>query len=467
MFPAAKWLKCFVLICIAFLVERNVLALDRPSLEPKPQVVIWANGNAPLGKVTVEYDSPHRSPQAQALYQSLASGLPKYQIPYEGYLLKVQADGVFLLAKDKHGEIYGRQTLNQLRLPDGSYPIVTIADWPRQPWRGLHVLDSGPGTLPQLKTLIQDVLVKNHCNVLVYEIDYNYAFKTHPEIKADATGAWTQEQVRDLVQTARDNGIKVIPEINCLGHQSWHLPPGALLKAHPEFEEKPDGGSSETNIGSKDFYCRSWCPSNPAVNRTMFDLFGEIIDAFQTDMFHVGMDEVMVIASQECPRCKDKSPADLYAGQVLAFHQFFAARHITMMMWADRLLNSQAMGYNKFESSANGTDTAINVVPKDIILCDWHYELSPKGFPSAAYLTGKGYRVWPTVYKNFVASQQFIDTAQQLKSPLIMGTLSSVWIPAAQLLDAFKAGSDKNGDKEITATMVKDLQLMWNPSEGL
>jgi hypothetical protein len=401
--------------------------------------------------------------------------LPNKELPNEGYLLQIQPRGAFLLAKDKRGEIYGRQTLEQLKLSDGRYPIVRVADWPEQVWRGLHVLDSGPGTLPKLKTLIHDVLSKNRCNTLIYEIDYNYAFASHPEIKPEPGGAWTKDQVRELAQACRDEGIKVIPEINCLGHQSWLFPPGSLLKAHPEFEEIPDASTKYTDLKSKDFYCRSWCPLHPNLNKTMFDLFGELIDAFQTDMFHVGMDEVFIIGSKKCPRCHDKNTADLFAGQVLAFHDFFKSKGLTMLMWGDRLLNSKEMGYSEWDSSDNGTYAAIDRVPKDIILCDWHYEYNPKvGFPSAKYFSEKGFRVWPTVYQKLDDSVKFMDAARQLNSPHIIGTLASTWFPAAQMLDslaieptsAAAATDDKEKEKrnsrEISTTAVKDLQVMWN-----
>ncbi len=271
------------------------------------------------------------------------------------------------------------------------------------------------------------------------------------------------------MQAGLANGIRIIPEINCLGHQSWHFPPGPLLKAHPDLEEPPDSSTNETNLTSSGFYCRSWCPSNPKVNKIMFDLFGELIDAFQTNMFHVGMDEVLVIASQECPLCKGKDPAQLYAKQVLAFHQYFAARHVTMLMWDDRLLNSASMGYNKYESSANGTDAALPLIPKDIILCDWHYD-DIAAYPSVGYLTGKGYRVWPTVHKDFTAAKKFMMAAQAVKSPLVLGTLCSVWIPGAHMMDTLQpnfggAIPDPNGDKEKVVTTLKSLQFMWNPAE--
>jgi len=63
-----------------------------------------------------------------------------------------------------------------------------------------------------------------------------------------------------------------------------------------------------------------------------------------------------------------------------------------------------------------------------------------------------------------------METAQGLKSPLVLGTLTSVWIPTARVLAALKpdfgsASPDKNGDKEKAVTTVKSLRLMWNPAE--
>jgi hypothetical protein len=150
-----------------------------PVLSPKPQFIQLLAGSGPLGKVTVEYDSAARSPQAQALFLSVAKELPRNQVPYEGYVLKSDGTGVLIVVKDKTGEMYARQTLDQLRQADGTYVYATIVDWPRQTWRGLHVLDSGPASLPQLKALLA-LLAKNRCNLLVYEIDYNYAFASHP-----------------------------------------------------------------------------------------------------------------------------------------------------------------------------------------------------------------------------------------------------------------------------------------------
>ena len=45
-----------------------------------------------------------------------------------------------------------------------------------------------------------------------------------------------------------------------------------------------------------------------------------MVNAFEADAFHVGMDEVFLIASEHCPRCRGGDPAKLFAKAVNDFH---------------------------------------------------------------------------------------------------------------------------------------------------
>jgi hypothetical protein len=122
-------------------------------------------------------------------------------------------------------------------------------------------------------------------NVIVLEVDYNFQFRSHPEIAPSQ--AISEPGARALAQAARRHGIRLIPQLNCLGHQSWSKTTDRLLETHPEFDETP--GQFPGNQG---IYCRSWCPQNPEVNPFVFALIDELCEAFQADAFHVGMDEV-------------------------------------------------------------------------------------------------------------------------------------------------------------------------------
>lgn len=61
-------------------------------------------------------------------------------------------------------------------------------------------------------------------------------------------------------------------------------------------------------------------PLHPGLNDVVFALLDELIDAFGAGAFHVGMDEVFIIAHADCPRCKGKDPANLFAKAVNDLH---------------------------------------------------------------------------------------------------------------------------------------------------
>jgi hypothetical protein len=157
------------------------------------------------------------------------------------------------------------------------------------------------------------------------------------------------------------------------------------LEKHPEFDETP--GKYPDNKG---IYCRSYCPLHPEVHKVLFDLMDELAAACKAKAFHVGMDEVFILADPDCPRCKGKSPADLFAGEVKTLHDHLKARGRRMWMWGDRFLDGKATGTGKWEGSENETYPAVDRAPKDIVICDWHYE---KAHETARFFAEKGFAV--------------------------------------------------------------------------
>ena len=163
-------------------------------------------------------------------------------------------------------------------------------------WRGVNL---GLQSDEQAKALIETLpkLAAVGVNVVVIEVDYSFEFQSHPEVRS--TQFVTKTEARELTAAAHAQGIRLIPLFNCLGHQSWSKVTAPLLAKHPEFDETPDKFPQ-----NKDIYCRSWCPQNPDLNRFVFALIDELIDGFDADAVHVGMDEVFLIASEYCPRCR-------------------------------------------------------------------------------------------------------------------------------------------------------------------
>jgi hypothetical protein len=282
------------------------------------------------------------------------------------------------------------------------------------PWRGVHLIGLGPDGLPLLKRALTEAMAPMGVNVLVLEINYKFQYKSHPEL-ADSNG-WTVADARDLSAHCKALGIRLIPQFNALGHQSWSRTTFTLLKHYPDMDETPDAPADNTGL-----YCRSWCPLHPRVNEVVFPLMDELIDAFEADALHVGMDEVFIIGSEQCSRCRGKDPAELFAKAVNDYHKHLVDdKHVTMLMWADRLLDAKTMGYGKWESSENGTAPAIDRIPKDIVMCDWHYE-PMKAYPSVPYFQEKGFRVWPSSWNNEKASLALLDAAQEGATDKMIG----------------------------------------------
>ncbi len=305
---------------------------------------------------------------------------------------------------------------------------ICRAEAPAAPWRGVHVMAwgpaGGPDGLADLKRAIGDVLAPLGVNVLVYEVDYNFAFESHPELRYPEV--ITKVQARDLAAFCRRHSIRLIPQFNCLGHQSWVRQNVVfpLMTRYPELEEVPDLPPDRAAKTLK-----SWCPLHPRVNEIVFALMDEIIDAFQADAFHVGMDEVLVIASKKCPRCRGKDPARLFAKTVNDLHRHLVKeKGLTMLMWGDRMLDASGKGMGRgWEASNVGTAPAIDLIPKDIVLCDWHYSVQAD-YPSVRYFQQKGFRVWPASWKNVEAAEALIDCARREASPRMLGHLCTSWV---------------------------------------
>jgi hypothetical protein len=154
----------------------------------------------------------------------------------------------------------------------------------------------------------------------------------------------------------------------------------------------------------------------------------ELIEAFEADAFHVGMDEVMIAASWKCPRCKGKDPAEWFAKAVNDLHEHLVReKGLTMLMWGDRLLDDKVMNFgNGYEASRNGTAGAIDLIPKDIIICDWHYPLRDE-YPSVTYFQEKGFRVLPASWRNVEAAEALVEYAHGNPTERMLGHLCTSW----------------------------------------
>jgi len=321
---------------------------------------------------------------------------------------------------------------------------VIIAPRATPLWFGLHVLMENKNDAEQLLKEIPE-LAKLGINLLIVETDYNYEYVSHPELRGD--DPVSKETVKKMVNLCRSLKIRLIPEFQSLGHQSWEKKTFALLTKYPEFDETP--GQFPEN---KDIYCRSWCPLHPDLNPIIFQLDDELIDVFEADALHVGMDEVFLIGSEFCPRCKGLNPADLLAKAVNdCYNHLVKERGVEMLMWGDRLIDGATTGYGEWEASLNKTYPAVDMIPRDIIICDWHYE-KRKSYPSIPMFLNKGFRVLPTSFKEVKAVKALIDYSLTFPSERMLGHLCTIW-------RGLKVGEAKNSSLQAAAKKLHNFKV--------
>jgi hypothetical protein len=264
-------------------------------------------------------------------------------------------------------------------------------------------------------------LAEQGIDLIFLEVDYSFDFQSHPELR-QGDRYITRAGAQRLAEICRTHDIRLIPEFQSLGHQSWAAQTFPLLTVYPELDLTP--GAFPENEG---IYCREWDPTNPRVNQIVFPLIDEIVEAFDADGIHVGMDEIFLLDSEHAPNTKDKDPAELFAQVVNEFHDHFVKDGgLEMFLWGDRLIDGTLYPHGEYESSLNGTAAAVDMIPTDIVICDWHYE-PLETYSSIPMFLDKGFRVLPSSWRKTDAVEALVKYSYSLEHPNMMGHLLTTW----------------------------------------
>jgi hypothetical protein len=291
-----------------------------------------------------------------------------------------------------------------------------------KPWRALHVISyTSDDSLSKLAKQLPQ-LAEMGVNCLILEVNYGFEFQSHPELR-HGKRVITKDGAKRFLAACRENNIELVPQFMCLAHQSWEKNTHPLLTKYPELDLTP--GAFPNNEG---IYCREWDPMNPKTNQIVFALIDELIDAFEAKAFHVGMDEVFLLSSEHARSTKDLDPADVFAKVVNDLHgHIVKKRGLTMLMWADRLIDGEQLNMGEWEASKVGTAPAVDKIPKDIILCPWHYEPRP-AYESLPMFMEKGFRILPASWKNTDATLGLIRYARERQTNgRLVGHIFTTW----------------------------------------
>jgi hexosaminidase len=288
------------------------------------------------------------------------------------YALTVTPAGVTLGAGSAVGLFHGCQTLLQLlpqeiaTQPVIEIPALHIHDWPRFPWRGMH-LDCARHFMPVpfLKRFI-DQLARLKYNVFHWHLteDQGWRIEIKKYPRLTEIGAWraetvlgfekgpgdgiphggfyTQDEVREIVAYAAVRQITVVPEIEMPGHSL------AALAAYPEFSCTGGPFKVATEWGVfEDVYCLG----NDQTLTFLEEVMEEVLALFPSPFIHIGGDECPKKRWHECPRCQArmreeglKDEDELQSWLIRRMDTFLRARGRRLIGWDEILEGGLASG---------------------------------------------------------------------------------------------------------------------------
>ena len=209
----------------------------------------------------------------------------------ESYHLEITATHVLLRAPNPLGVLHGLQTFLQLvRItPQGfSVPVVTIDDQPRFPWRGF-MIDASRHFIP-IPVIERDLdgMEAVKLNVFHWHLSDDQGFrvesKKFPLLQEKGSDGlyYTQNQIRQVIEYARDRGIRVVPEFDMPCHTtSWFV-------GYPQLASGPGPYQIARKMGVMN---AAMDPTKDSTYKFLNTFIGEMAGLFPDAYFHIGGDE--------------------------------------------------------------------------------------------------------------------------------------------------------------------------------
>ncbi|MFI3314662.1 MAG: beta-N-acetylhexosaminidase [Rikenellaceae bacterium] len=307
----------------------------------------------------------------------------------EGYILEVTSKGININGSTSQGVFYGVQSLIQLMEAgkvEGAIKIqnMRIEDAPRFAWRS-YMLDEARHFFGEENIYrIIDVMAELKLNVLHWHLTddagWRIEIKQYPLLteigskRADTeigtwgsnktagkphSGYYTQEQIKSIVKYAKERNIKIIPEIEMPGHAS------ASVAAYPWLSTKNEKIEVPVKFG-KHYY--TYDVIDTKVQEFLKNVIDEVIELFDTDVIHIGGDEVRfdhweADAGMRAHKRKNgySSYMDIQIEFTNMMSRYIESKECSMMGW-NEILGTNLHADDNISFSETSTKIAPNVV---------------------------------------------------------------------------------------------------------
>lgn len=280
----------------------------------------------------------------------------------ESYSLTSTASSIRIEAPTTDGALHALETLLQLVEPDEHeyvVPAVSISDAPRFPWRGLMIDCSRHFEPIEVLKRNIDAMAAVKLNVFHWHLTDDQGFriesKRYPKLTQVGSDGlfYTQAQARELVQYARDRGIRVVPEFEMPGHST------AWLVAYPKLSSGSAPEAIRREFGISNFVLD---PTREETYRFLKGFLAEMTTVFPDQYVHIGGDEAPAPDWKTNPRIlafkKNHALSDNNALQA-----YFNRRVLTIL----QKLHRRMVGWDEIFNPA---------LPKDVVVQSWRGEES-------------------------------------------------------------------------------------------
>ena len=408
---------------------------------------LWENY---LKALPVQLKEARMKDRKQMLFLLITPKTPQLPSP-ESYTLSVTPQRIEIRATSGAGLFYGMQTLLQLMQPagTGSYSVasVEIEDTPRFAYRGLMLDVSRHFSTKEFIKKQIDALAYYKINRLhlhltdaagwrleikKYPLLTEFAaWRTDPTwkqwwnggrkyVRFDAPGAYggyyTQDDIREILEYARQHYITVIPEIEMPSHSE------EVLAAYPQL-----------SCSGEPYKNSDFCVGNEETFTFLENVLTEVMKLFPSEYIHIGGDEAGKSAWKTCPKCqkrmKDEHLANVDELQSYLIHRIekFLNNHGRHLLGWDEILqggiapNATVMSWRGEEGGIAAVTSGHRAIMTPGAYCYLDsYQDAPYSQPEAI----GGYLPLKKVYSYNPVPASL--TAEQAK--LVYGVQGNLWV---------------------------------------
>jgi hexosaminidase len=414
-------------------------------------------------------------------------------LPVEGYKLTVTKHNILIEGESGAGLFYGMQTLLQLLPPEiftykalqtgktWEVPRLAIRDYPRFPYRGLH-LDVSRHFFPKefiLKYI--DLIASFKMNTFHWHLTddngWRIEIKKYPKLmqiaawrvdredlpwlerppqkpgeRANYGGYYTQDEIREIVAYAQKRYVTIIPEIEMPAHSV------EVLAAYPQFS--CTGGPFTVPPGSYWPNSDILCAGNDSTFTFIEDVLSEVISLFPSKYIHIGGDEADKTRWKECPKCQERIKAEglkdekeLQSYFIKRVEKFIVSKNRKMIGWDEILEGGLApeatvMSWRGIEGGIAAVRQGHDVVMTPSSYCYFdHYQGGPRTEPKAI----GGYTTLKKVYSYEPVPEEL--TKEQSK--YILGAQGNVWTEYIP--------SPEHAEYMAVPRMIALAEVTWTP----